>query len=163
MTAASEPESLPPPPPPPPRRYGDEGTSELGLGLGYSSAGGFLAAGSYRYFVLDGLAPGLELTYVSGGSNFTSYGLVMGALRLVPVRAGNIALVLTGRTGRVLLGDNHADGWGIGGAAGILLLFSGGAGLELGWQVLRLVPSSFCADLTTCTLQGPVIGLRMAF
>jgi hypothetical protein len=165
-TATSESEAappLPPPPPPPPRQYADEGTSEIGIGLGYSSVSGFLAAGGYRYFVLEGLGPGLEATYVSGGRDFTAYGLVLASLRFVPVRAGNIAIVLTGRGGRVLLGDNHDDGWGVGGAAGILLMFGGGAGLELGWQVLRLVPSSFCADLSTCTLQGPVLGLRISF
>ena len=54
-------------PPPEPRRYGDRGTPELALGLGYSSLSGFLAAGGFRYFVLDGVVPGVEATYVSGG------------------------------------------------------------------------------------------------
>ena len=74
VPAGAAPAALPPPPPPPPLlhlpppRYGDQGTSELALGLGYSSQSGFLAAGGYRYFVLDGVAPGVEATYLEGAS-----------------------------------------------------------------------------------------------
>jgi hypothetical protein len=86
----------------------------------------------------------------------------MAALRLVPVRTGSFALLLTGRGGRVLLG-NHEDGWGVGGSAGVLILFAPTAGIELGYEVLRLVPASFCADLTSCYLHGPVVGFRFGF
>jgi len=154
---------VPPPPPPPPpeelRLYGDEGTSELALGFGYSSLSGFLAAGGFRYFVVDGVAPGLEATYVSGGHEGAAYGLVLGALRVVPVRTPSFSLVLTGRGGRVFLGD-HADAWGVGGGAGLLFMASPSAGLELGYEVLQLLPSSACVDLATCVLKGPVVGLR---
>jgi hypothetical protein len=71
-------------------------------------------------------------------------------------------VVLTGRAGRVLLAD-HGDGWGVGGGAGLVIALGRGAGLELGYQALRLVPASFCADLSTCVLHGPVIGLRLTF
>ena len=155
---------VPPPPPAPPpeelRLYGDQGTSELALGFGYSSLSGFLAAGGFRYFVVDGVAPGLEATYVSGGRDGAAYGLLLGALRVVPVRTPSFSLVLTGRGGRVFLGD-HADAWGVGGGAGLLFMASPRAGLELGYEVLRLLPSSACADLATCVLKGPVIGLRL--
>src|SRR5262245_63253972 len=53
--------------PPRPRRYGDKGSVELGLGLTYSSEAGFAAAGSARYYVVDGVAPGLDATFVAGG------------------------------------------------------------------------------------------------
>ena len=56
---------------------------------------------------------------------------------------------MTGRAGRVLLGD-HDDGWGVGGAAGVLFLFTPTVGLELGYEALWLFPDSFCADLDTC-------------
>jgi len=152
-----------PPPPPPPeelRLYGDEGTSELAVGFGYSSLSGFLAAGGFRYFIVDGVAPGVEATYVSGGRDGAAYGLVLGALRVVPVRTPSFSLVLTGRGGRVFLED-HADAWGVGGGAGMLFMASPSAGLELGYEILRLLPSSACADLATCVLKGPVIGLRI--
>jgi hypothetical protein len=166
--APTPPLSIAPPPPPPPlppepvepRRYGDRGTTELALGLGYSSSAGILGAGGFRYFVLDGFAPGVEGTYVSGGSGGRSYGLALAVLRLVPVRTSSVALVLTARGGRVFLGD-HDDGWGVGGAAGVIFMMGAGAGLEVGYEFLRLLPSSVCADLDTCVLQGPVLGLRL--
>jgi hypothetical protein len=168
--AEAPPSSVPPPPPEPPqpppapivRRYGDRGTSEVGIGLGYSRVVGFVGAGAFRYFVADGIAPGLEATYVSGGAESLSTGLVMAAVRLVPLRTGSYALVLTGRAGRVFFGG-HDDGWGAGGAAGVLILLSPTAGIELGYEALRLLPSSFCADLRSCVMHGPVIGVRLAF
>lgn len=155
-----------PEPEPPPglrrRRYGDQGMPEIGLGLGYSNAAGFVGAAAFRYFVVDGVAPGVEVTYVSGGNAGQQTGLLMAALRLVPVRTHSFALLLTGRGGRVLLG-NHDDGSGVGGGAGVLILFGPTAGIELGYEVLRLTPASFCADLTSCYIQGPVVGFRFGF
>ena len=146
--------------PPAPRRYGDRGTSELGIGLGYSSAIGFVGAGAFRHFVIDGVAPGLEASYISGGTRSLSTGLLMAAVRLVPVRTASFALVLTGRGGRVLFGG-HEDGWGAGGSAGVLIMLSPAAGIELGYEALRLLPSSVCADLRSCVLHGPVVGIRV--
>lgn len=159
-----EPTPVPPPPPPPllPRRYGDAGTSEIAIGLGYWSGAGFLGAGGFRYFVVDGVAPGLEATYDSGGNRFSAFGMVMGSLRVVPFRTGGFALVLTGRAGRVLLA-HHSDGWGAGGGAGVIVFLGANVGLELGYEVLRLLPDSFCADLDGCVIQRPVVGLRLAF
>src|SRR5262245_14784369 len=165
---ANEAAPLPPAPPvpepePPPqlrrRLYGDQGMPEIGLGLGYSQSIGVVGAGAFRYFVIDGVAPGVEATYVSGGTVAHQSGLLMAALRLVPVRTGSFALLLTARGGRVLLGD-HPDGWGAGGGAGVLILFSRTAGIEIGYEVLRLYPASFCADLSSCYIQGPVVGFR---
>src|SRR6185436_2072112 len=51
-----------PPPQLRPRRYGDQGMPEIGLGLGYSQAIGVVGAGAFRYFVIDGVAPGFEAT-----------------------------------------------------------------------------------------------------
>jgi hypothetical protein len=142
-----------------PRRYGDRGSIEIGGGLGYSSVSGFLGAAAFRYFVFDGVAPGAEATYVSGGSGGASYGLLLGALRLVPVRTASFALLLTGRAGRMLLAD-HPDGWAAGGGVGVLILLAPTAGIELGYEALRLFPASFCADLSSCVIQGPVLGFR---
>jgi hypothetical protein len=156
------PEPPPPAPPPGPRRYGDRGTSDLSLGLGYSSATGFLAAGGFRYFVLDGLAPGIEAHYFSGGTVGSAVGLVLANLRAVPVRTEGLALVITGRAGRALLAD-HRDGWAVGGSGGVVVLLASRVGLEIGYEVLRLLPASFCADLDRCVLHGPVLGLRIVF
>jgi hypothetical protein len=163
-TAAPEPpeEPAPPPlpPPPEPTLYGDRGMSELSLALGYSSDGGFLAGGGYRRFVVAGVAPGLEASVQTGGP--TTIGLVLGSLRVVPFRTRQVAFALTGRAGRVLLSD-HDDGWGAGGGASAIISLAANVGLELGYDVLWLLPSSFCADLSACTIQGPVIGIRLSF
>lgn len=140
--------------------YGDKGTPELALGFGYSSSSGFLAAGGFRYFVVDAVAPGIEATYVSGGRGGAAYGLLLGALRVVAVRSPSFALVVTGRGGRVFLGD-HDDAWGVGGGAGMIFMVRRGTGLEIGYELLRLLPSSVCADLGGCVIQGPVVGLRL--
>jgi hypothetical protein len=155
---------MPPPPRPPPdpqpRRYGDQGTPELALGLGYSSLSGFLAAGGFRYFVVDGVAPGVEGTYVSGAKGQSGYGLALAALRFVPLRTTSLALVVTARGGRVFLVD-HRDGWGLGGGVGVLVMMSYNVGLEVGYEALRLLPASFCSDLGSCVLGGLVLGLRL--
>jgi hypothetical protein len=169
-TAFSPPESplvpTPRPPPPPaaiapPPRYGDAGTSEIALGLGYSTDTGLLAAGGFRYFVVTGLAPGLETSYFSGGRRASALGLLLLALRVVPVRTDGFALVLTARGGRVLIAD-HPDGWAAGGSGGVIVALGASAGLEIGYEALRLLPSRFCADLSGCVVHGPVLGLRLA-
>jgi hypothetical protein len=152
----------PEPPPLAPRRYGDRGTSDLSLGLGYSSSAGFLASAGFRYFVVDGLAPGLEAHYLSGGTTAPAFGLVLANLRAVPVRTDGLALVMTGRAGRALLA-HHGDGWAIGGSGGVVVFLASRVGLEIGYEVLRLLPASFCADLDRCVIHGPVIGLRIVF
>jgi hypothetical protein len=175
-TAAGRPPEWPAPPAPPPspapqpnlqapappRRYGDQGSIELGLGLTYSSEAGFAAAASARYYVVDGVAPGVEATFVAGGTAASRYGVLLGALRLVPLRVSSIALALTARGGRVFVGD-HPDGWGVGGAASVLFLFSPTVGLELGYEFLRLLPATFCSDLDGCVIHGPIIAVRFGF
>jgi hypothetical protein len=151
----------PPPPPAPPPRYGDQGTSHIGFTLGLGGGGGgFAWAGglNYGYFVLDGLAPGID-GEVSGGTGLLTAGLVLGTLRLVPVRTESLSLFLIGRGGRVML-SSHPDGWGAGGGAGIIYFTSPHVGLQLTYDVLRLFPSSFCGDLAhACTMQGLGIGI----
>ncbi|HEX4511530.1 MAG TPA: hypothetical protein VH328_15690, partial [Burkholderiaceae bacterium] len=144
------------PPPPeyvPPARtayrplplYGDKGMPELSLGAGYSSDEGFLAVAGFRYFVWNGIAPGIEGTYVTGGAGQAAYGMALATLRLVPLSTSRVALAVTGRAGRVFVvhGD---DGWAAGGEVGIILMIGAGAGLEIGYEALRLLPASFCAS-----------------
>ena len=141
------------------RRYGDAGTSEISLALGFSSEA-FAVGGGFRYFVIDGLAPGLEASYYNGDG--PGYGFTLASLRVVPLRLDALALVVTGRTGRVFLAD-HDDGWAVGGDVGMLYFPSPNVGLEIGYEVLRLVPGSFCDDLSTCTIHRPVLGVRIIF
>jgi hypothetical protein len=148
-----------------PPRYGDLGSSHLGLiiGLGGGS-GGFRWAGGvdYGYFVIDGVAPGVD-AQVSGGTDLLTTGMLLGTLRLVPLRNSAFSLFLVGRAGRVLLSD-HDDGWAAGGGAGLILFTSGRFGIQLAYDVLKLLPASFCDDLVGgCVVQGFQIGLVAGF
>ncbi len=140
-------------------RYGRAGSSEVSVLLGFSS-GVMALGGGFRHFVVDGLAPGLEAS-ITRADGFTQ-GFTFPSLRIVPFRVSSVALVLTARAGRVFL-SNHVDGWAYGGDAGVLIFASRNVGLELGYEVLRLAPGSFCGDLSSCLLQRPVIGIRLVF
>jgi hypothetical protein len=109
---------------------------------------------------VNGVAPGLEAS-VTRADGFTQ-GFAFPSVRVVPFQVSSVALVLTARAGRVFLSD-HIDGWAYGGDAGVLIFFSQHAELELGYEVLRLAPGSFCNDLSSCLLQRPVLGLRIVF
>jgi hypothetical protein len=156
--------------PPPPEvvpvvRYGDRGTSHIGLILGLGSvANGVRWAGGidYAYFVADGIAPGLE-TQVSGGTGLLTTGMALGTVRLVPVRAPAFSIFLLGRAGRLLV-SGHDDGWAAGAGAGIIFFPGGRIGLQLAYDILRLLPHSFCGDLSGgCVVQGLQAGLVAAF
>jgi hypothetical protein len=151
--------------PPEPPLYGARGSSHAGLLLGLGGgSGGFRWAGGldYGYFVWDGVAPGLEAT-VSGGSGVHTTALVLPTLRLVPVRTASMSLFLVGRAGRVIMAD-HGDGWAAGAGGGVILFMGGGrVGFELGFEYLRLLPASFCADLSSCAILGPQVGIIAAF
>jgi hypothetical protein len=139
--------------------YGTAGSTELSVQLGFGS--NYFAGGAgLRYFVVDGIAPGFEGSYQQ--SHGIGQGLAMGSLRLAPVRFGSVIPVITGRAGRVLLTE-HASGWAVGGDAGIVIVAGPHVAFELGYGFLRLMPDSFCADLATCTIYQPSIGLRITF
>jgi hypothetical protein len=164
-TVEQPPPELAPPPPlpapaPAPRVYGYAGMSEASLGLGYSSVSGFVAGGGLRRFVVAGVAPGLEGRFQTGKG--TTSGLLLAGIRLAPVRLAQIALVVTPKAGRVFI-SSHDDGWAAGGDAGVIWFAAPNVGLEIGYEVLWLLPRSFCGDLTSCTLQTPVLGLRLSF
>ena len=141
------------------RAYGDAGSTELSVQLGFGS--NYFAGGAgLRYFVIDGVAPGFEGSYQQ--FHGVGQGLLMGSLRLAPVRIGSVIPVITGRAGRVFLTE-HASGWAVGGDAGVLIVAGPHVAFEIGYGFLRLVPASFCADLSACTIYQPTIGVRITF
>ena len=144
---------------PGPRRYGDAGTSEISLLLGFSSDA-FAVGGGFRYFVVDGVAPGVEGAYLNAEG--PSQGFTFASVRVVPLRFDALAIVVTGRTGRVYLSE-HDDGWAVGGDLGLLYFPSPHVGLEIGYEILQLLPDSFCEDLNSCVIRRPVLGLRIIF
>jgi hypothetical protein len=140
-------------------RYGNAGTSEVSLLLGFSS-GAIAFGGGFRYFVVEGVAPGVEAAFTRADG--FSQGFTFPSIRVVPLRLSSFALVATARAGRVFF-SGHRDGWAYGGDAGVLIFFSRHVGLELGYELLQLAPSAFCADLSSCLLRRPVVGVRIAF
>jgi hypothetical protein len=141
------------------KAYGDAGTAEISVQLGIGS--NYFAGGAgLRYFIVDGIAPGFEGSYQQ--SHGVGQGLAMGSLRLAPLRFGTVVPVATVRAGRVFL-SNHPSGWGVGGDVGVLILASPHVALEVGYGFLHLLPDSFCADLTECTIYQTTLGVRITF
>jgi hypothetical protein len=148
-----------------PRRYGDQGSSHLGLVLGLGGGnGGVRWAGGvdYGYFVLDGVAPGVD-TQIAGGTGLLTTSMLLGTVRLVPIRTEAFSLFLVGRAGRVLL-SHHDDGWAAGGGAGLIFFTGARIGVQLAYDVLKLLPDTFCADLSGgCVVQGLQAGIVAGF
>jgi hypothetical protein len=149
------------PVPPPAHRYGDPGSTELALALGYTKQTGFFGGGGFRRFIITGVAPGIEASVQRSDGQPTT-GLVLASLKLVPVRGEMAALIVTGRAGRAFI-FSHDDGWAVGGSLGAIVFLSPGVGLELGYSILWLKPDHFCADLVSCRVEGPELGLRVVF
>lgn len=148
-----------------PRRYGQAGSSHVGLGFGLGfGSGGAVYAGSveYGYFVVDGVAPGVELG-ISGGADVLTVGRAMAAVRILPLRTAGFDLLLVPRFGRLFISD-HGDLWGGGGTVGVIVWTSARVGLQLAYDYLRLFPGSDCDDLTSrCELQRFGVGLVLGF
>ncbi len=139
-------------------RYGDRGQVEVAVMLAAGSGGLGVGAGG-RYFVLSGVAPGVEAdVYRYSGRTF---GDVFGTLRLVPLRLQSFALAVTGKAGRFFI-SNHDSGFGLGGGISALFM-TGNVGFEIGFEILRLLPEKFCMDLQDCTVTRPVLGIRIVF
>jgi hypothetical protein len=149
------------PVPPPLHRYGDPGSTELALALGYTKQTGFFGGGGFRRFVISGIAPGIEASVQRSDGQPTT-GLILASLKLVPVRGEMAALIFTGRAGRAFIFD-HDDGWAAGGSLGVIFFLSPGVGLEVGYSILWLLPEHFCSDLVSCRIEGPELGLRVVF
>lgn len=147
-----------------PPRYGDAGSNHVGvsLGIGGGTRGFVWGAGAeYGRFLVDGVAPTLEAD-VSGGSQVLTVARTMAAVRLLPLRWGNVWPLLVPRAGRLFISD-HSDLWGAGATAGLLVGLGGRVGLQVAYDYLRLFPSGRCADLANgCSIGrfglGAVIG-----
>lgn len=165
-----EPEPLPPPalptipaaaPPEEETGYGRKNSMHLGLSLGLGGgSGGLRFAGGlgFGYFLVTGVAPGVDLS-VNGGSGVLTTTSLTGTLRLVPIRTNNFSLFLIGRAGRLFI-SSHDDTWVAGGGAGVVVPFGRSAGLVISYEILGLWPSSHCSDLANgCRLDSFGLGL----
>jgi hypothetical protein len=145
--------------------YGRRHSVHLGLSLGVGSGthGMRYAGGAgFGYFVVTGLAPGLDAS-INGGSGVLTTATFTGTLRLVPLRLPGFALFLIGRAGRLFIAS-HADVWGAGGGVGAVIAAGGNLGLIISYEVLGLWPSGNCADLASgCRLDSLGLGLVLGF
>lgn len=156
------------PEPPPPEQdtgYGRRHSSIVSLSLGVASGTGgtrYAGGAGFAYFVLTGVAPGADVSVNGGGGSLTT-ATATGTLRLVPLRTGPAAFFLIGRAGRLFIAD-HADVWGAGGGAGVVIATGGSVGLQLSYEVMSLWPSKHCDDLVSgCRLDAFGLGLVMGF
>jgi hypothetical protein len=149
------------PAPPEDTGYGRRHSMQLGLSLGLGSGtGGMRYAGGagFGYFVVTGVAPGVDSS-VNGGADVLTTETLTGTLRLVPIRTGAFAFFLIGRAGRLFM-HNHADAWGAGGGAGVVIATGGNVGLQLSYEILSLWPYGHCSDLASgCRLDAFGLGL----
>ena len=126
----------------------------LGLGVGQGTAFGL--GGSFGYFVLDGLEPGLDLE-ASFGSDQATVISVLPYLRWVPWRSYSFSPYLKVQGGRWFVID-YPDLSVVAGGGGVVLFLSRNAGVQLEVMAVHLVPDEGGCPNDTCTV--PSFGLR---
>lgn len=162
--AAAQPEgaSLPPPTslevPEPPRPF-EQGTQQIGLLLGFSSGAGgdsaFSFGASYGYYVLPGLAPGLEVV-ATAASKSASTLEVSPFLRYVLYRSYALSPFVVAKAGRLFVGEGLDDLTIVGGGGGIVWFISRNVGLTVSGIYEKYLPDSACGD--ACDAFGLSVG-----
>ena len=141
------------PVPPPLHRYGDPGSTELALALGYTKQTGFFGGGGFRRFVISGVAPGIEASVQRSDGQPTT-GLLLASLKLVPVRGETAALILTGRAGRAFIFD-HDDGWAAGGSLGVIFFSRPASGSRSVTRSCGFSPTTSAPTWSAAASKGP--------
>jgi len=131
----------------------------LSFGLGSGTGGARYAGGAgFGYFVLTGVAPGIDVN-VNGGSDVLTTTALTGTVRLVPISTEKVAIFLIGRAGRLFIAS-HSDVWAAGGGAGVVVPVGRRSGLLVSYEALGLWPSRHCSDLSNrCRLDSFGLGL----
>jgi hypothetical protein len=149
--AGPTPDVVPLPPLPTERRRPFEaGTQQLGLILGIASGGGdtaFSLGGSYGYYVLPGLAPGLQVVG-TGASKSANTLEVSPYLRYVLYRSWDVSPFVIGKAGRLFVGSGLDDLTILGGGGGIVWFLSQRIGLQLTGLYEVYLPEKSCG--TAC-------------
>lgn len=132
----------------------------FGLGLGRSDGGFSMGiGGTFGYFVIDGLEPGVDLSVTFGEDDPVVVSL-MGYLRWVFWRAYPFSPFLKVQGGRWFITD-WPDISVVGGGGGFVYFLSRWAGLQAEVLVLHLIPDEGACPDDTCTV--PSFGLSFGF
>jgi hypothetical protein len=146
------------------RRPFAQGDTEVGLILGLGAGGGtygWAAGGSFAYYVLPGLAPGLEVTVQGGGEGIPTETWTLVPLKWVLVRSYDFAPYLVAEGGRIFV-NGYDDLWIAGGGPGVHIFSSRHVGLKAQGIFYRLFPADVCDGLADgCT--GFQLGLGLGF
>jgi len=144
------------------RRPFEQGELELGLGFGYVSGGGgsaYLLRGAFSYYVLPGLAPGLDVTYQGGDYPGADQTWLLVPVKWVLYRSYDVSPYVIGQGGRIFLHDEGFDDlWIVGGGPGVYLFSSRRLGFFVQGIYYRLYPSDACADCSAFQ-----VGLGLSF
>ena len=106
--------------------------------------------------------PGSRRRSSAAAAAASRYGLLLASLRLVPLRLSSIAFALTGRGGRVLLGD-HADGWGAGRRRRRDVPVLAHRRVRARLRVAAAPSRQLLRRSHGCYIHGPIIGVRFGF
>ena len=136
------------------------GTVNMGLVLGLSTGQetAFTFGGSFGYFVLPGLEPGLQadVTFSSRQPTVTS---LLPYLRWIIWRSYSVSPYLKAQGGRWFISDNK-DLSAFGGGGGLVLFLSPLVGLQMEGLAFRLFPQDACPSNGCITTS---IGLSLGF
>ena len=145
---------------PPPRPFGQHTmNASLALGFGVGDGAAFAVGGSFGYFVVDGLEPGLDLDASFGEYQATVVSLLP-YVRWVPWRSYPFSPFLKVQGGRWFIVD-QPDVSVVGGGGGFVYFLSRWAGLQVEALVLHLIPDEGSCPDDVCTI--PSFGLSFGF
>jgi len=143
-----------------------QGDMEVSLGLGLSSGDGgtqYALGGAFFYYVLPGLAPGVDVT-VQGGSGIATQTWALLPLKWVLYRSYDFAPYLVVEAGRIFIADGVPDLWIAGGGPGFHLFSGRRVGLKAQVVFYQMFPSDRCEGFVDgCTGYLLGLGLSIAF
>lgn len=142
----------------------EQGDMEIALALGLATGEDsyqYAVGGAFAYYVLPGLAPGLDVTF-HGGDQIPNQTWVLVPLKWIVYRSRTFAPYLVAEGGRIFIHEGQPDLWMAGGGPGFYLSFSPRAGAEVQVILYRLFPENQCEGTAEgCTRLLP--GLRISF
>jgi hypothetical protein len=131
------------------------------LSLGFAAGGGettFAVGFRYGYFVVDGVAPGLEVVTTLSDRRPNTLELAP-FVRLVPWRAYPVSPILIVKAGRLLV-EALPDLWLVGGGGGLVWFSSPRVAFTIEAVYVRFLPEDQCSSCNQTTVSA---GLGFVF